>query len=84
MNPLQLMGKMPEGPSARWTVGMTDFMKILRWIVLSLSSVALMWFAKHAESPFTATPEDLAGLQHDIVTVMLVPGLEKKDGGNEQ
>tara|TARA_R110000868_G_scaffold21573_2_gene89321 strand:- start:1643 stop:1954 length:312 start_codon:yes stop_codon:yes gene_type:complete len=76
MNPMQLMGKLPEGASARWSVGVTDFLKILRWIILSLSSVALMWFAKHAEAPFTATPADIAGLQHDIVTVMIVPGLE--------
>ena len=76
MNPMQLMGKLPEGASARWSVGVTDFLKILRWIILSLSSVALMWFAKHAEAPFSATSADIAGLQHDIVTVMIVPGLE--------
>ena len=89
MNPLQILGKLPSAPSARWTLNGVDLAKIARLCILVFAGIAVKWLATHSAHPFTFTPEDIAQIQSELITGLMIPGLDavrrlSTDGTDDQ
>jgi hypothetical protein len=75
-NIMNILGKLPEAPSARWTLNGVDLAKIARLCIVVFAGIAVKWLATHAAHPFTFTPEDLATIQSEVIMALIIPGLE--------
>jgi hypothetical protein len=73
---MNIMGKLPEAPSKRWTLNGVDVAKIARDWIVTLLTMALTWLAANQGFPVVINGKDYTATSMLLIPLVIKPTLE--------